>query len=196
MIQETLIQYTENSKISLLIRHGDRNKIPQGSFGNEILLNEIGKLNSYKFGERISKLKVNRVLTSPIKRCVQTAEHIVKGYGKSIEICETPALGAPGLHINDEKVAGEFFLNYGFDEMYKRFTQGISIPGVPSINELNKLITCFLKEKSTQSGLTIFVTHDMLIAFYHYSINKTIYTKENWVNYLSGLIIKDGKYEK
>lgn len=80
MIQETLNHYSETSKLSLLIRHGDRDKIPQGSFGNEILLNEKGKQNSIKFGESIKEMKVNKILTSPVDRCIQTAEYIAKGY--------------------------------------------------------------------------------------------------------------------
>ncbi len=196
MIEETLKHYSENDQLSLLIRHGDRDKIPHGSFGNEVLLNEKGKQNSLKFGERIAGMRINRILTSPIGRCVQTAEFIAKGYGKSIEIIETTALGAPGLHISDEKLAGEFFLNYGFDEMYRRFIQEIEIPGVPGLSDFNKTFTNHLVENTNQNGLTIFVTHDMLIAFYHYSINKTIYTKENWIKYLSGLLLKNGRYEK
>jgi len=141
-------------------------------------------------------MRLNKILTSPIGRCIQTAEFIAKGYGKNIEIIETTALGAPGLHIIDEKLAGEFFLKNGFDEMYKSFIQEIEIPGVPRLSEFNKSFTNHLVENTNQNGLTIFVTHDMLIAFYHYSINKTIYTKENWIKYLSGLLLKNGKYEK
>lgn len=196
MIQETLKHYSDNSQLSLLIRHGDRDNIPQGSFGNEILLNEKGKQNSLKFGESIAGMRVNKILTSPVGRCVQTAEFIAKGYGRNIEIIETIALGAPGLHIIDEKIAGEFYLNYGFDEMYKRFLNEIEIPGIPTTIEINKSITKFLIDHSNQNGITIFVTHDMLIAFYHYSINKTIYMKDNWIKYLSGLILKNGKFEK
>lgn len=183
-------------KISLLIRHSDRDDIPQGSFGNEILLNEKGKQNAKSFGEALSERKINRIFTSPVERCVQTAEFITKGYGSSIEIIETTALGAPGLHINDEKTAGDFFLQYGFDEMYKRFIKGETIPGIPNIGELNHRITTFIKEKSNQNGTTIFITHDMLIAFYHYSINKKVYTKDSWINYLTGLTFKNGIYEK
>ena len=105
-------------------------------------------------------------------------------------------MGAPGLHITDEKIAGEFFLNYGFDDMYYRFVNEFKIPGVPNASELNRTLTNHLIENTNQNGLTIFVTHDMLIAFYHYSLNKTIYTKENWIKYLSGLLLKNGKYEK
>lgn len=187
---------SSQDKISLLIRHGDRDKIPDGSFGNEILLNEKGKQNAQKFGESLTETKVNKIYTSPILRCVQTAEFITKGYGSPIEIIETTALGAPGLHIADENIAGEFLTQYGLYEMYKRFVQGEKIPGIPNINELNHRITNFINEKSTQNGTTIFVTHDMLLAFYHYSINKTIYSKENWVNYLTGLTFRNNELAK
>lgn len=196
MIKQIVKHYSENSKLSLLIRHGDRDKIPEGSFGNEVLLNEKGKLNSFKFGESMSNIKINKILTSPVGRCVQTAKQIAKGHGSTIEIIETKAMGAPGLHINDEKAAGEFFLNFGFDEMYQRYLNEMEIPGIPKITDINRSITSFLTENTDQNGLTIFVTHDMLIAFYYYSINKTIFTKEHWVSYLSGLILEDGKYKK
>jgi hypothetical protein len=80
-----------NEKISLLLRHADRDDIPKGSFGNEILLNKKGNQNS------------------------------------------------------------------------------------------------------TQNGTTIFITHDMLIAFYHFSINKKVYTKDNWINYLTGLTFRNNE---
>ena len=182
-----------NEKISLLIRHADREEIPQGSFGNEILLTEKGKQNAQSFGENLAETKVNRIFTSPVGRCVQTAEYITKGYGSSIEIVETTSLGAPGLHISDEKMAGDLFLQHGFDEMYKRFIQGEKIPGIPNINELNYRITNFINENSTKNGTTIFISHDMLIAFYHFSIDKKVYTKDNWINYLTGLTFRNNE---
>jgi broad specificity phosphatase PhoE len=186
-----------DKKISLLLRHADRDAIPQGSFGNEILLNEKGKLNAQHFGENLTGKKINSIFTSPVKRCVQTAEFLTKGYGRSIEIIETTALGEPGLHILDEKIAGDFFLRYGFDEMYKRFIQGKEIPGIPNVNELNKRITNFITENTTANGTTIFITHDMLIAFYHFSLNKKVYTKDNWINYMTGLTFINGRiYER
>ncbi len=54
----------ENEKISLLLRHADRDDIPQGSFGNEILLNEKGKQNAQSFGEKLALNKMNRIFTS------------------------------------------------------------------------------------------------------------------------------------
>jgi broad specificity phosphatase PhoE len=196
MIQDILKHYSDEQRLSLLIRHGDRDHIPEGSFGNEVLLNEKGKYNSLKFGESLAELKVNRIFTSPVGRCVQTAEHISKGYGKSIEIIETKALGDPGLHIFDDKLAGEYYLQHGGIGMYQHFTQGKNISGVFSIEEMKKSMTYFIDKNTTEKGITLFVSHDMIIAMYHYCLNKMIYTPENWVNYLSGITLKNGEYEK
>lgn len=196
MKQEILNHYSNEHRLSLLIRHGDRDQIPKGSFGNEVLLNEKGKQNSLKFGESLSKLQVNRIFTSPVGRCVQTAEHIGKGYGRNIDIIETIALGDPGIPVFDDKLAGEYYLQHGGFGMYEHFTQGKKISGVLPIEEMKISMTDFIDKNTTENGLTLFVSHDMIIAMYHYCLNRMIYTKENWVNYLSGLILKNGKYEK
>lgn len=196
MKQEILKHYSNENRLSLLIRHADRDHIPDGSFGNDVLLNEKGKENASKFGENLSELIVNRIFTSPVKRCIQTAQQIEKGYGKQLDIIETTALGNPGIHIFDDKLAGEYFLQYGGFDMYQHFTQGKDILGVCTIEEMKLSMTNFINKNTTDNGLTLFVSHDMIIAMYHYCLNKTLYTPEKWVNYLSGLILKNGCYEK
>lgn len=74
MLSQIHKQYSSSNKLSLLIRHANRDKIPTGSFGNEVMLNETGKANALKFGEALSDLKISKIMTSPIGRCVQTAE--------------------------------------------------------------------------------------------------------------------------
>ena len=184
-----------NNTIALLIRHADRNDIPEGSFGNEVLLNQVGKTNAFNYGEKLKNQQVTKIYSSPVPRCVQTAEFISKGYGKNIEIIETFALGAPGLHIKDEKIAGQFYLEYGFDVMYESFKNGNAIPGMETLDNLNQNMNEFIHENTNENETTIFITHDMLIAFYHFSIDRTVYTKENWVNYLSGITFKNGNNE-
>jgi broad specificity phosphatase PhoE len=196
MKQEIIKHYSDEHRLSLLIRHADRDQIPEGSFGNEVLLNEMGIYNSLKFGESLAELKVNRIFTSPVGRCVQTSEQISKGYGKSIEIIETTALGDPGIPIFDDKLAGEYYLQHGGFGMYRHFTEGKKISGILPIEEIKITMTDFISKNTTEKGITLFVSHDMIIAMYHYCLNKKIYTQENWVNYLSGLILKNGRYEK
>lgn len=186
---------TKNKK-ALLIRHADRDAIPEGSFGNEVLLNETGKQNAQSFGEKLKESKIRKVYTSPVERCVQTAKYIAKGYGNAIEIIQTTALGAPGLHISNEKIAGTYYLEHGIDVMYESFKNGITIPGMATPESLNQNMTDFINKNSVENETTIFITHDMLIAFYHFSIDKTVYTKENWVNYLSGITFNHGENER
>ncbi len=189
MIEE-IKRHSADSKLALIIRHADRDKIPTGSFGNEVLLNAIGINNSIRFGKELMHHKINCIYTSPVERCVQTAHYLKDGYEKDIPFHSTKALGDPGLHIADDKLAGEFFLKYTFDEMYRRFMIGETIPGVPSAQDFETKMTEFIKQNTIEDGLTIFITHDSLIALYHYCLNKVVYTKENWVNYLSGIILK------
>lgn len=201
MKREILKRYSDEHKLSLLIRHADKDEIPKGSFGNDVLLNKKGKQNAQSFGNKLSERKINSILTSPIGRCVQTAEFIKKGCGSSsIEIIETEKLGNPGLHIIDKKEVGVFFHKHerprdAIDEMYGKFIQGKKVPGIPSANELNHRVTTFIEENTTQTGITIFITHDMLIAFCRYSLDKTNHTKDWGMNFLSGLIFKNGIYE-
>lgn len=187
---EEIKAHPTNSKLAMIIRHADRDKIPDGSFGNEILLNTNGINNSIMLGKNLKQHKINRIFTSPVPRCVQTAEFLKKGYGQNITFHSTKALGDPGLHIVDDKLAGEFFLKHSFDEMYRRFMLGEAIPGVPSAGDFEKSMTEFIKRNTNEEGLTLFITHDSLIAFYHYCLNKVVYTKESWVKYLSGIILK------
>lgn len=185
-----LKKYNQNAKIALIIRHADRELIPDGEIGNDILINEKGVKNSIELGKLLKQYKINKIFTSPIDRCVQTSEFITNGYGKNIQIIKSNSLGDPGLHVSDEKEAGDFYLKYGFDEMYKRYKQNKKIPGVPKPAELKELMTDFIKTNTQQKGITIFVTHDSVIAFYDFALNDNIYTKDNWINYLSGMILE------
>jgi len=189
-------KYPVDSKLAILIRHADRELIPSGEIGNEIPINETGSFNALSFGNGLKSYCLNKIFTSPILRCIQTAEKISEGYGQNVEIITTKSLGAPGLHVTDERIAGEFYVKYGFDEMYRRFTNHELIPGIPNSAQFLKSMNDFLLLNTNQRGLSLFITHDSLIAFYHFCINRTIYTKENWVNYLSGLILNFSEDEK
>ncbi|MDR0799327.1 MAG: hypothetical protein LBN18_06185 [Dysgonamonadaceae bacterium] len=53
MLTQIHKQYSKSAKLSLLIRHADRDKIPAGVFGNEVLLNEIGIKRATNFGKKL-----------------------------------------------------------------------------------------------------------------------------------------------
>ena len=188
-IFKNLEQNSNDSNFAIIIRHADRNQIPNGHFGNDVLLNEIGIANSILFGKKLVGRKIARIFTSPIQRCVQTAEYIAKGYGTKLDIIETTALGAPGLHIADEELAGKYYLKHGFFKILDDFRSGITSPGMTDIAEFESKMNDFISKNSNADGITIFVTHDAVISLFHYCYDQTIYTKDNWVLYLGGLTI-------
>ena len=74
--------------------------------------------------------------------------------------------------------------------MYRRFINNEPIPGVPHAKEFEHRMSEFIKKSTINEGITIFVTHDSLIAFYDYCLHKKVYTKDNWINYLTGIVLK------
>jgi hypothetical protein len=48
----------------------------------------------------------------------------------------------------------------------------------------------WLKLKTTERGITIFVTHDALIANFAYANGIKTYSRENWVEFLDGIVLK------
>lgn len=179
---------SNNQATALILRHADRDKIPDGEFGNDVLLNSKGIERSIEFGKLLKKHRIAKIYTSPVERCIQTSKYISKGYGSEIEIIETTALGNPGLHIADDRVAGEYFLKHGFHYILDEFIAGKFPPGMPSQDDLQIKMDYFVKEASGAEGLTLFITHDSLVAMYDFVLSGKIYTKENWVQYLSGIL--------
>lgn len=195
-IIENLLSYKNPNGLAMIIRHADRDKIPAGSFGNDILLNNKGISNSLMLGEKLSKFPIAKIYTSPVRRCVQTAEFITKGKNTPVEIIETSKLGDPGLHITDDNLAGTHFLQVGFHEIYRLFMNGKPVPGIAEPHKFKTEMDEFIKTHTHQNGITIFITHDSLVAMYDFCLSGRKYTPENWVEYLSGIIIQTNHHRK
>jgi len=193
-LEHLLQPYSRNDKISLLIRHSNRHNIQRGTDGIDVLLTEQGKINASKLGENLSKYSINKIITTSVERCIETAKYIAKGYGKNIEIIPSDTFG--GLHITDWKLANDFFNTRGYDNWYQNIITDTPTPGICNSAQYKNLMTNFLVKNTDNAGITIFVSHDFLIAYYHYTLNRTNYTMfSNWINYLSGLIFKNGQTE-
>lgn len=176
--------------LSVVIRHADRDKIPADEFGNEVLLNEKGVENALKLGKELQGEKIAKIYTSPILRCVQTASKIEEGYGGDVEIILSRALGDPGLHINDAELAGKAYLEHGFFRLYEMYMNNGVIEGVPSQKQIKDNMQKFLEEKTEEKGVTLFITHDSVIAFFLYAYDQTRFSKANWVDFLDGFCLE------
>lgn len=179
----------EGQRIAVLIRHGERSEIPNGSFGLDALLTPQGMSNAVAFGRAIAGRPVRRIYTSPIQRCVQTAECIIRGLHCNVRISCEDNLGNPGFHVSNAEIAGEHFLRYGAIGVFERFSAGDCVPGVATMPCLQNEALHWLDEKCDGAGVFIFVTHDSLIAHFAHVNNLWGYSRDSWVNYLDGVIV-------
>jgi len=186
------IENIETRRIAVLLRHGEREAIPKGALGNDVSLTSIGIAQSILLGEQVSCFNLGKLYTSPIRRCVQTAEYIKNGLEKTqhkSEIVLDNYLGNPGFHIKNADFAANAYLEYGCVGVYERFSRGENVKGFASIEYLRKQPMKWLKEKSLENKITLFVTHDALITHFAFANGLNCYSAENWVHYLDGLII-------
>jgi len=190
-IVQTAHAFLPSDRIAMIIRHSDRDLIPEGSFGDDLSINKEGIERAKHFGTQLKDLNVNAIYTSPILRCVQTAECIKEGLERPVEIHQANELGDPGLHIADAELAGVLFPKYGVDGIYYRFIKGDSLPGFATREQLSKSMSNFISTHTAESGVTLFITHDIVVALYQYCEEGRVYEPyHDWIDYLDGLCVK------
>ena len=99
MISSMLALIAGRAPVSLIIRHAERSPIVRMEAAFDALLTEKGKEDARGLGKRLSALGPIRLYSSPIERCVQTAEYITRGItegdGSGVFEGSLPDLGGP-----------------------------------------------------------------------------------------------------
>ncbi len=175
---EKIIKKNQNEDISTLLTKKGINDSKQ--FGNELL----------SFFNEISLIK-----TSPVERCVQTANAILNNSFKSMKKIEkSKILGDPGVFVIDAKTALGNFLNLGVKEVIERQLKNQILPGMRDLkNGLQMLFQEISNDLEYINSFGIYITHDaIVIPFIKYLTGDFKYSK-NLIDYLNGIII--GKNE-
>jgi hypothetical protein len=149
----------------MLLRHAARPPIPPGEVGNELALTEEGFVLARQLGlllgERLAALH-----SSPVLRCMQTAEALREGSRSSLDIHPDRMLGAPGAFIRDERLGGQTLQRLGLESFLEHLISGDGVlPGIaePS-SAVSALVGHMLDRSGAIRGLHVFVTHDSLLA--------------------------------
>ena len=126
-MRDSLALASDDRPWSLLIRHATRPDIPLGSFGNELAITKEGRREATGMGQVLSD-RLRRFETSPVLRCVQTAEAICLGAGVPGPPATTRVLGDPGVWIADGDAVGDAFVEHGPSGVVARQLAGHTIP--------------------------------------------------------------------
>lgn len=150
--------------VALLLRHSVRDPIPDGESGRELPLTDRGVELAQQLGEKL-KRRLASLHTSPVPRCVETAECLRDGAGVDSDIHPDRLLGDPGVFVEDRDLARKTFQKKDYWDIVAGLIAGEDLPGMrhgPSA--LRRLTGHMLEKVGRDSGLHVFVTHDMFIA--------------------------------
>ena len=181
----------EGSAAALVIRHGEREDIPPGTFGNDVPLTDRGWQDAYRLGKRLSHQPAGIVRTSPLPRCVQTAEAIIAGSGWTADAIPDTLLGDPGPFVANAELAGRFILDNGIPAVVAQQLSATDPPdGMRSTSAGVQLVLNSVADAlCAQSRTSVFVTHDVVLAV----LVGTLYGRPiddfRWPGYLDALLL-------
>ena len=136
------------------------------------------------------RLKVG-VTTSPVPRCVSTAQAILRGGGWPEEVALDWRLGDPGPFVVDEEVSGALFLQGDVLEIVKRQLTQVEPPaGMRATSEgIDLLLGLADNDLRYRGHLNIYVTHDAILTVLVAYLYGLTVDEVRWPGYLDGLLL-------
>ena len=146
----------------LLIRHAHRPLFKQGDWGHNVSITEEGVRESRILGQSLAEHSIHQIWSSPIKRCLETANEIREKSGCCSPVVSSNLLGEPGFLIEDEDVAGKELQLKGMPSVMHALLRKEHVVG---FNPLEQGCTKFLSAMQQMGNInSIGITHDIIIA--------------------------------
>ncbi|HMY21721.1 MAG TPA: histidine phosphatase family protein [Polyangium sp.] len=190
-IPSSLLKHLElvprDRPVAVLLRHSVRNRIPAGEVGNDVPITDDGERLATKLGEMIGS-RLRSLRTSPVLRCVQTAQCLNHGAGTYHELPCDELLGEPGVYVIDGKLAWSNWERLGHEGVMQHLaTSSEVLPGMahPDV-AARRLVRHTLEVMGDEPGLHVFVTHDLVIVATVARMMGHALPKEAWPSFLEG----------
>lgn len=184
MIWETVCLKTA---VCVLVRHAERFAIADGDVGLDVPLTEKGRRDAVAWGVRYGE-DLRKILSSPILRCVDTANCIVEGARFRQKVLISAKLGDPGPYVVDGRIAWANWERLGSAELNRRLmTTREELPGmVEPLMGAKRLVDFMLTTADRNPGIYVYVTHDNIIAITIAQLLGTVaeYKGDGWPDYL------------
>ena len=166
--------------MNYLIRHAEK---LNGSVHAK--LTQKGLNDSFIYGQnlKLKSIDIDKIISSPIERCMQTAEQISKGYG-DIKIEKSTLLGDPGIFVGNGDKAMEIFNRYSLVDIINMQLQKKELNGFNQIDIATESLLSFMK---SQTENILYISHDAIITpFICFLGNIYSIDEGNIVDYLEG----------
>lgn len=147
-----------------LLRHAERGPIPQGEAGDDVPLLPSGVRAARLLGAALGQ-RLLSVRTSPVLRCVQTADALLDGAGQAARPVGDSRLGAPGVYVTDARLAWPHWGRLGNRGVMTALIRGERLPGLAEpAAAARRLLAHVLTTPDLGPGVHAWVTHDSILA--------------------------------
>ncbi len=166
-----------------LIRHAEKSLV------GEQTLTQNGLQEAYFYGQKLSQLGIffDLIKTSPVTRCIQTAEKIVEGMNIDIPIQKSRLLGNPGIFVKDEQKAAKVFNQYSVCEVINQLIQNKHLDGFYPIKQASQLLIDDFNTAWLTNQSILYISHDAIIMpFVAYINGITEIDEKQIINFLQG----------
>lgn len=129
-------------------------------------------------------------LSSPIMRCIDTAQLMQEGAGLSRHIAPQPLLVEPGSLVIDPEIASPLFKEIGVLNFINRFLQGNLEGTKNSYQGALDILSLFYQQQPNHGHLMLAVSHDTLLsAFLAVMLGSVNITWNDWPKMMEGVFL-------
>ncbi len=186
---QNLAVLPSNKPIVCLIRHAEREPFLPGDIGNKVNLTNYGQASCQSLAKVLNQ-RVNKIYSSSVKRCLQTA-HLLAVSAIDSEVTINSFLGNPGVFIINPAKVNIYFQQQNIIDIVKYLLS--SAPNKPgfchSTSHAIMLLMQFMLDKAALPGIYLFITHDAILSTVLGYLFNDIAIETLWPNYLEGLFI-------
>lgn len=171
--------------IAVLLRHAARGDLPPGSAGDSVPITSDGVRLARALGARLGA-GLRSIHSSPLMRCVQTAEALCAGASLELPIHRDRLLGEPSIYVVDGERAWSNWEEKGHDGVVEHLvTDNEPLPGMAIPDAAARfLVQHMLAAAGAEPGYHVFVTHDSVVTVTAARILGQPFGKDAWPWYL------------
>ena len=176
-----------DAPVAVLLRHSVRGPLPRGDAGNAVPLTRDGVRLARSLGAVLGD-RLRTLHTSPLPRCVQTAEAVRSGAEVDVPVVSDRLLGDPGVYVVDARRAWSNWETLGHEAVVHSLMTGSEVlPGMADPGPAaRRLVRHMLAAAGDRPGLHLFITHDFVITITVARLLGEPLGREEWPRYLDG----------
>lgn len=150
--------------VAILLRHAAREELPPDRVGFDVPITPAGARLARELGALMGE-RLRSLHSSPLPRCIRTAESLAAGAGLERPVAPDRLLGDPGVYVLDGGRAWANWQELGHEGVMAHLAGGEgALPGMADPGPAaQRLLRHMLAAMGEEPGFHVFVTHDALV---------------------------------